>query len=61
MPVEVEIYQYPYSRVSTTQVLEFKENEKTSNIINAIRDISRICKWYKYRVGISNMWTGWKY
>lgn len=59
--VEIELYQHPYSTTSTLEVIEVKNKEKTSKIIQAVRDLARQCKWYKYRIGIANMWTGWKY
>ena len=50
--VEVELYQHPYSTTTTRQVLEFKANAK---------DLARTCKWHKYRIGLADMWTSWKY
>lgn len=59
--VEIELYQHPYSTAPSKQVLEFKDNAKVKAILDTIKDLARQCKWHKYRIGIANMWTSWKY
>jgi hypothetical protein len=59
--VEIELFQHPYSTSATRQVLEFNNNAKVKAILDTIKDLARKCKWHKYRVGLADMWTGWKY
>ena len=59
--VEIELYQHPYSTAASRQVLYFKDNAKVKAILETIKDLARKCKWHKYRIGLADMWTGWKY
>lgn len=59
--VEVELYQHAYSTASSRQVLYFKDTAKVKAILDTIKDLARTCKWHKYRVGLVDMWTSWKY
>lgn len=59
--VEIELFQHPHSTSATRQVLEFNDNAKVKAILDTIKDLARKCKWHKYRVGLADMWTGWKY
>lgn len=59
--VEIELYQHSYSTSATRQVLMFRDNAKVKAILDTIKDLARKCKWHKYRVGLADMWTSWKY
>lgn len=59
--VEIELFQHPYSTSATRQVLYFKDNAKIKAILDTIKDLAHTCKWHKYRIGLADMWTGWKY
>jgi len=59
--VEIELYQHPYSTAPTRTVIEVKDKTPTRLILASVRSIARQCHWHKYRIGIADMWTRWKY
>lgn len=56
---EVEIRQYGHSSTST-QAFTFERGGATLSEVRAfVAELSQICHWKEYRIGVGEMWTKW--